>query len=171
MSTMTERTESQLSGRSSDGRASTDARDRTIRRLALLVSLVVLCWSFLELVNLGLTHTMGPELYGVLAAVLATGAGAANLVLLRSARPHPLVILAVLAVWVVVAVGGVAGTMAHIVGAPIGESPVDPRPRPIAAPLVFTLLGLVGGAALGIGGWPAFRRLRASWKPRSGAPR
>ena len=36
--------------------------------------------------------------------------------------------------------------------------PVDPRPRPIAAPLVFTLLGLVGGAALFVGQRAATRR-------------
>lgn len=139
-------------------------RDRTVRRVALLVSLVVFGWSVVELVNLSLTHTAGPELYGVLAAALATGAGIANLVLLRSPGARVLVIVAVLAVWAVVALGGVAGTVAHVVGPPVGEGPIDPRPRPIAAPLVFTLLGLVGGAALLIGQLAAFRSLRNPWK-------
>jgi hypothetical protein len=38
--------------------------------------------------------------------------------------------------------------------------PVDPRPRPIAAPLVFTLLGIVGGTALFLGNRVAIRRVR-----------
>jgi hypothetical protein len=162
MSSITERTERHISEPSSAGGSGSDARGRTIRRLALVVSLVVFGWSLAELVNLGLTHTVGPELYGVLAAALATGAGAANLVLLRSARASVLVMLVVLVVWTVVALGGIAGTIAHIVGAPIGEGPIDPRPRPVGAPLVFTLLGVAGGGALLIGGRLAFRRLRSS---------
>ncbi len=164
MSSITQRTEASVLDRSPARGASTDARDRTIRRVARLASLVVLGWSFVELVNLSLIHTTGPELYGVLAAALATAAGAANLALLRSARAQVLVILAVLVVWAVVSVGGVAGTVAHVVGPPIGEGPVDLRPRPIAAPLVFTLLGLVGGAALLLGQRAAFRSLRNPWK-------
>jgi hypothetical protein len=164
MSSISKRAEAPIAGHPPAGSASSEARDRTIRRIALLVSLVVFGWSLVELVNLASTHTIGPELYGVLAAVLATGAGAANLVLLRSDRANALVMLAVLAIWAVVALGGVAGAVAHIVGAPIGEGPVDLRPRPVAAPLVFTLLGVVGGAALLIGGRPALRRLRASLK-------
>lgn len=126
-------------------------RDRMIRPVALVVSLVVFGWSFVELVNLSFTHTAGPELYGVLAAVLATGAGAANLALLRSPRTRLLVIAVVLVVWAIVAVGGIAGTVAHVVGPPVGEGPVDPRPRPFAAPLIFTLLGAVGASALVLG--------------------
>lgn len=164
MSSITQQTEPPVLDRSPVRGAPTDARDRTIRRVALLVSLVVLGWSLLELVNLSLNHTTGPERYGVLAAALATGACAANLALLRSPRARLLVLLGVLVVWAVVAVGGVAGAVAHIVGPPIGEGPVDPRPRPIAAPLVFTLLGLVGGAALLIGQRAAFRSLRNPWK-------
>ena len=164
MSSITQSTEAPALDRSSARSASADARDRTIRRVALVVSFVVFGWSFVELVNLSLTHTTGPELYGVLAAALATGAGVANLALLRSPRAQVLVILAVLVVWAVVAVGGVAGTVAHVVGPPIGEGPIDPRPRPIAAPLVFTLLGLVGGAALLFGQRAAFRSLRNPWK-------
>jgi hypothetical protein len=75
-----------------------------------------------------------------------------------------LVLVAVLVVWAVVALGGIAGTVAHVVGPPIGEGPVDARPRPIPAPLVFTLLGLVGGAALLLGQRATFRSLRRSWE-------
>ena len=164
MSTITQRPEASVPDRSPARTASTDARDRTIRRVALLASVVILGWSFVELVNLSLTHNTGPELYGVLAAALATGAGVANLALLRSPRAQVLFIIAVLVVWAVVAVGGIAGTVAHIVGPPIGEGPVDPRPRPVAAPLIFTLLGLVGGAALLFGQRAAFRSLRNPWK-------
>lgn len=142
----------------------TGARDRTVGRVSLVVSLVVFGWSLVELVSLSARHTIGPELYGVLAAALASGAGVANLALLRSPRAQVLVVIAVLVVWAVVAVGGVAGTVAHVAGAPIGEGPVDPRPRPIAAPLIFTLLGFFGGAALLAGKRATFRSLRNPWK-------
>jgi hypothetical protein len=164
MASLKQRTERPVVDRSTPDSAPTDARDRRIRGAALLVSVGVLGWSLVELISLGLKHTTGPELYGVLVAVLATGAAGANLALLRSPRAQVLVVLAALVVWAVVAVAGVAGTVAHIVGAPIGEGPVDPRPRPMAAPLVFTLLGLIGGAALLVGQRAAFRRARIPWK-------
>jgi hypothetical protein len=44
-----------------------------------------------------------------------------------------------------------AGTVAHIVGPVPGHGPIDLRPRPILAPLIFTLFGLAGGAALWFG--------------------
>jgi hypothetical protein len=151
MSRITHRTEAPVLDHSAARGASTDAGDRTIRRVAVLVSIVVLGWSAVELVNLGLTHTTGPELYGVLAAALATGAGVANLVLLRSPRVRVIATGAVLLFWAVVALGGIAGTIAHIVGPVPGHGPIDLRPRPVAAPLVFTLLGSVGAAALTLG--------------------
>jgi hypothetical protein len=164
MASLTHRAESPVLDGSPDRSASPEARDRTIRRVALVVSVGVLGWSFVELVSLGLKHTTGPELYGVLVAAFATGAAGANVALLRSPRAQLRVVLAVLVVWAIVALGGLAGSVAHIVGAPVGEGPVDPRPRPIAAPLVFTLLGLVGGAALLVGQRAAFRGLRSPWK-------
>jgi hypothetical protein len=128
----------------------------------LVVAIVVLGWSIVELTNLVVTHTTGPELYGVLVAALAVGAGVVNLVLLRSSHGRLWVTVAVLFVWAVVAFGGVAGTLAHIVGPVPGHGPVDLRPRPVAAPLVFTLLGLVGGAALFLGQRAAIRRTQNS---------
>ena len=129
---------------------------RTIaHRRSLIMSVAVLGWSIKYLISLGLAHTTGPELYGVLTAALATGAATANLALLRSSRMPLLVTGLVLVLWGVVALGGLAGTIAHIVGPVPGHGPIDLRPRPIAAPLVFTLLGLVGGAALFLG-----RRMR-----------
>jgi hypothetical protein len=38
-----------------------------------------------------------------------------------------------------------------VIGPGAGHGPIDSRARPIAAPLVFTLLGLVGGAAAWFG--------------------
>ena len=164
MSSTTQRTEASGPVQAPASSAPADAQDRTFRRAALVVSVVVFGWSLVELANLSLNHNTGPELYGILVAALATGAGVANLELLRSSRAHVVVILVVLGVWAVVALGGIAGTVAHVVGAPLGEGPVDPRPRPTVAPLVFTLLGIVGGAALLIGQRASFRGIRAPWK-------
>ena len=163
MSSTTQRPEASVPIHATTPSGSAEARDRLIRRAALVASVVVFGWSLVELVNLSLNHNTGPEVYGILVAALATGAGVANLVLLRSSRAQVLVIVAVLGVWAVVALGGIAGAVAHIVGAPLGEGPVDLRPRPATAPLVFTFLGLVGGAALLFGQRAAFRGLRDRW--------
>lgn len=116
-----------------------------------LMSVVVLGWSIKYAVTLAVVHTTGAELYGVLAAGIATGAAVANLALLRSPRLRRVATAAVLVLWVVVALGGIAGTIAHVIGPVAGHGPMDLRPRPIAAPLVFTLLGFVGAAALTLG--------------------
>lgn len=116
-----------------------------------LMSTVVLGWSIYYTVTLAVIHNTGSELYGVLAAALATGAAVSNLALLRSPRVRVIATGAVLVLWAVVALGGIAGTVAHIVGPVPGHGPIDLRPRPIAAPLVFTLLGSVGAAALALG--------------------
>jgi len=133
---------------------------RTIaERRPLIMSVAVLAWSVKYTVSLGLTHTTGPEVYGVMTAALAVGAAVANLVLLRSGRMPVLVVGGLLALWVLIAVAGLAGTIAHIVGPVAGHGPVDLRPRPIPAPLVFTLLGAVGGTALFLGRRAAARRI------------
>jgi hypothetical protein len=116
-----------------------------------LMSVVVLGWSIKDTVTLAAVHHSGAELYGVLTAAISTGAAIANLALLRSPRVRLIATAAVLLLWTVVALGGVAGTIAHVVGPVPGHGPVDLRPRPIAAPLVFTLLGTVGAAALALG--------------------
>jgi hypothetical protein len=127
----------------------------------VLMSLAVLGWSLKYLVSLGLTHTTGPELYGVLTAALAAAAAGSNLAVLRSPRPQVLLAAALLGLWALIALAGVGGTIAHIAGPVAGHGPVDLRPRPIVAPLIFTLLGLVGGAALLMGERMAIRRARA----------
>ena len=122
-----------------------------------IVSGIVLAWSMTETVSLAVVHTTGPELYGVLVAALSAGAAGANLVLLRSVRINRIATVAIIAtalvvaLWAVVALGGIAGTIAHVIGPVPGHGPIDPRPRPIAAPLVFTLLGCAGAAALVFG--------------------
>jgi hypothetical protein len=121
------------------------------RGVAIVVAFVVLGWSIVEVVNLTAVHTTGPELYGVGVAVLAVVAGIASLVLLRSGERRLWPTVAVLIIWTVVAIGGLAGTVAHIVGPVAGHGPIDTRPRPIAAPLIFTVLGVVGAAALWLG--------------------
>lgn len=126
----------------------TSPNARTRRRIALIVAFVVLAWSTLELIGLVSRHTTGPELYGVLVAVLAVGASILSLLLLAADRRRPTASAAVIALWAVIALGGVAGSVAHIVGPGEGHGVVDPRPRPPEAPLVFTTLGLVGGAAV-----------------------
>lgn len=125
---------------------------RTITdRRSLVMSLVVLGWSLKYTVTLAVTHNAGPELYGVLTAALASAAGIANIALLRASRGQVLATAAVLVLWAVVAFGGLAGTVAHVVGPVAGHGPIDLRPRPVVAPLVFSVLGLVGGAALFLG--------------------
>jgi 4-amino-4-deoxy-L-arabinose transferase-like glycosyltransferase len=140
-------------GRSTDDRSTTEStstrpRGRTRHRAALVVTVVVLGWSIVELVNLAFNHTTGPELYGLLVAALSVGAAVLNILLLRSDERRLWYVLPLVGLWVVVALGGIAGSVAHIVGSVAGHGPIDPRPRPVAAPLIFTLLGLVGGAAL-----------------------
>jgi 4-amino-4-deoxy-L-arabinose transferase-like glycosyltransferase len=128
-----------------------EAGFRWRRRLAIATAVVVLGWSIVELASLALVHTTGPELYGLLVAALAVAGGIATLVVLRSRDRRLWATIPVLILWAVVALGGLAGVVAHIVGPVAGHGPVDPRPRPIGAPLIFTALGLVGAAALWFG--------------------
>ena len=141
--------------RQSTGDASSQARGRTRHRAALIVSIIVLGWSVIELLNLARVHTIGPELYGLLVAALSVGAGVLSVFLLRSDQRRLWYVLPVIGLWAVVALGGIAGTIAHMIGPVAGHGPVDLRPRPLGAPLIFTLLGLVGSAALWLGQRPA----------------
>jgi hypothetical protein len=131
-------------------------------RRPLIMSIAVAVWSAKYLVSLGLTHTTGPEMYGVLTAALSLGAAGANLVLLRSPRPQIPLAGALLVLWIVVAIAGMAGMVAHVIGPVPGHGPMDLRPRPIAAPLVFTALGTVGAVALVLG-----QRMRIRMAARS----
>ncbi len=120
-------------------------------RRSLFMSVAVLGWSTKYFVALAIDHNTGAELYGVLVAALSIGAAVANLALLRSPRVQLIATTALFALWAVIALGGVAGTVAHIVGPVPGHGPMDLRPRPTAAPLIFTVLGSVGGLALFLG--------------------
>jgi 4-amino-4-deoxy-L-arabinose transferase-like glycosyltransferase len=136
--------------------------DRTRRWVSIIVTSLVLAWSVVEVISLLGRHTTGPELYGVLVAAIAVATGVLSLALVTSNRQRVLATAAALVLWAFVAIGGIAGSYAHIVGAPANEGPVDPRPRPIAAPLIFTGLGLVGGAALFYGQRLGAARIRES---------
>jgi len=125
-------------------------RFRASRGIVTLMSLALLAWAVVELVGLLFRHTTGAEVYGILVAALAVVAGSLTLYLTRSTAPGWFVI-AVVVVWAVVALGGLAGLYAHIVGPVPGHGPVDLRPRPILAPLAFTAMGAVGELVLWLG--------------------
>ena len=125
-------------------RASIAQRRSTRRRAALLAAIALQAWSIVELGSLLLRHTTGPEVYGVLVAALAVGAGAATLVLLAPARRRAVALIGALALWTVVGLGGLAGVAAHAIGTTPEHGPVDPRPRPLLAPLAFTGMGVAG---------------------------
>jgi len=139
----------------------TRQRSATRSVAALIVAVLVLAWSIKELISLLLVHTTGPELYGVLVAALAAGSGVLSVALLWAAGPPRWAIWAVVVLWIIVAVGGMAGTLAHVIGPVAGHGPVDLRPRPVAAPLIFTALGFLGGGALLYGQRVRAGRLRA----------
>jgi hypothetical protein len=123
-------------------------RART-RRFALFVTTaLVLALSVAEFINLSGRHTLGAESYGLLVAGVAVAAGIFSLGLVLSSQRRVIASAAVLVLWAIVALGGLAGTYYHIAGVAPEYGPVDPRPRPMAAPLIFTALGLVGGAVL-----------------------
>jgi len=125
-----------------------ETRTRLRRWLSLGLAAVASVWSAIELGSLGLNHTIGPELYGVLVAALSLATGLLSGYLLWSGERRTWLTLGTLALWAIVALGGIAGAIAHLVGPVAGHGPVDLRERPIAAPLVFTALGLIGAAAL-----------------------
>jgi len=143
----------------------TQQRDVSLRtrveRFAPFVAIaVVLALSVAEFVNLSGRHTVGAESYGLLVAGLAVAAGILSLGLVLSPQKWAVATIAVLVLWAIVALGGIAGTYYHIVGVAPEYSPIDPRPRPILAPLIFTLYGLVGGSALFFGSRAVNRRAR-----------
>jgi hypothetical protein len=109
---------------------------------------VVFAWSAVELVSLLSRHTTGAQLYGVLVAALAVVAAAASVYLAASTRRRTWAMWAVVALWAFIALGGLAGVVAHVVGPVPGHGPVDTRPRPVPAPLIFTALGAVGSVAV-----------------------
>jgi hypothetical protein len=131
------------------------------RRSALSVTAaLVLALAVAEFMNLSGRHTVGAESYGLLVAGVAVAAGIFSLGLVLTRQRRVIATAAVLVLWAIVALGGVAGAYYHVVGVAPEYGPVDPRPRPIAAPLIFTLLGVVGGTALSFGQRPVIRRAR-----------
>ena len=132
-----------------------------VGRFGLFVtSALVLALSVGEFINLAGRHTVGAESYGLLVAGLGVAAGIFSLGLVLSPQRRPIVTAAVLVLWAIVALGGLAGTYYHVVGVAPEHGPIDPRPRPITAPLVFTVLGIVGGSTLVLGQRAGIRRAR-----------
>ena len=160
MSSITESSGAGVPDRSIAPGRSEEAGDRMRGWISFVVTGVVVAFSVVEVINLGLKHTTGAELYGVLVAILAVGAGVASLSLLRSSRTLALATAVVLVLWAVIALAGIVGVVAHIVGPVPGQGLIDLRPRPIAAPLVFTVIAIVGAAALFLGKQAASRRAR-----------
>lgn len=158
MSTLTDPADRRAGAGFGSAHQSGEKSHRTRRRASILIAVGVLGWSSVELVSLLSRHTTGPELYGVAVAGLAVAGGVVDLALLRSGERRLWATSAVLILWTVVALGGIAGTVAHIVGPVAGHGPVDLRPRPVPAPLIFTVLGLAGGAALWFGQRRGLRR-------------
>jgi hypothetical protein len=134
-------------------------RVRSRRFLLLVVAGIVMAWSVAEVISLLGRHTVGAEWYGVLVAVLSAAAGIFTLPVIVSARPQLWATVALLVLWAVVGLGGLAGTYYHAVGVSPQYSEVDPRPRPALSPLIFTVFGVVGGAVVFIN-WRSRRELR-----------
>jgi hypothetical protein len=135
-------------------------RARSRRRALFVTTALVLAWSVAEFINLSGRHTVGAESYGLLVAGISVAAGIFSLGLVLSPRRRVIAAAATVVLWAIVALGGLAGTYYHIVGVAPEYGPVDPRPRPTAAPLVFTLLGTVGGSAVFLAQRAATRRAR-----------
>jgi FtsH-binding integral membrane protein len=122
--------------------------DRIRRWVSLGLAVIALVWAVVETVGLVANHTLGAEIYGVLVAVLAVFGGVFTLSVLISTHRRIVASAAVLVLWAIVALGGIAGAYYHAVGVDPKYSPVDPRPRPVTAPLGFTAIALIGAASL-----------------------
>jgi hypothetical protein len=134
-------------------------RTRAWWAASFVATALVLAISVAEFINLSGRHMVGAETYGLLVAGVAVAAGILSLAL-ELWPQRRVATAAVLVLWAIVALGGLAGTYYHIVGVAPEYGPVDPRPRPITAPLVFTLLGVAGGTAQIFGQRAAIRRAR-----------
>ena len=123
-------------------------RDKWRRPVSIGIVFVLFIWSVVELVNLAVVHTVGPEIYGVLVAFLAVVASALSLVLLVRAKRQVFGAIAVIALWAIVGLGGIAGAYYHAVGVDPKYGVVDSRPRPAGSPLIFLAFGLAGFSAI-----------------------
>lgn len=126
-------------------------RARLARGTVFVTIALVLALSVAEFINLAGRHTVGLESYGLLVAGIAVAAGIFSLGLVVTSQRRLIATAAVLVLWAIVALGGIAGAYYHMVGVSPDHGPVDPRPRPVPAPLIFTVLAVVGGSALLMG--------------------
>jgi len=151
MSTLSQPAKASTGDRTANRGTAETSGERTRRLIALVVTVGVLLWSVSVLTTLVSEHTIGPEVYGVIVAAITVVTGVLSAALLAYPRARGWMTAAVLVLWAVIALGGLAGSVAHIVGPVPGHGPVDARPRPVAAPLIFTAFGLIGGVALFFG--------------------
>jgi len=146
MSVISPATGPRAKGRTAPGPPDVERMSRT-HRAAIVATLALLAWSIVEVIGMGLRHTSGSQLYGVIVAVLAVGAGFLNLALLLSARRRTWAVAGAAVLWAVVALGGIAGVVAHVAWPTTGPY-ADPRPKPAMAPLAFTAMGAAGGLTI-----------------------
>jgi hypothetical protein len=118
------------------------------RTAALAVEAVVFIYALVEVASLAVRHTTGPEIYGVVVALLAAVAGGVSVALLASRKRWLIATALVVVLWIIVGLGGIAGAVVHATGTGPEAGVVDSRPRPQGAPLIFTALAVVGGGVL-----------------------
>ena len=121
------------------------------RRRAAVATAVVTVLALGLLVDLLLVnHTIGEEIWGPIVASAALAVGVFSLVYLAADGRSRGIRFALLAFWAAVAFLGYGGYNDHRLPRP-ADTLTDQRPRPPLAPLAFTVLGIVGGAALFLG--------------------
>ena len=118
-------------------------RARTARSPEWIVTVVVTVAAALVLVVMrGIDHVSGSEIDGVIVGGIALATGILALAYLAIGRPNRAAHVALLTLWIGVALGGLGGYADH------RAAFSDLRPPPAFAPLVFVVLGIVGANAL-----------------------
>ena len=119
---------------------------------AIVTAIVALGCLAVLLLLLSVRHTTGGEVDGLLVAASGIGVGVVSLAFILGRRQHRLGRVLLVALWVALAAGGVSGYDEHAAVPAPGHAPsADQRPRPPLAPLVFTVFGIAGAAALLVG--------------------
>jgi hypothetical protein len=127
----------------------TPTADRIRQWVPLGLIIVAFLYSAAEVFALGARHNDGVRISGVGVAALATLAGAISIWLVASNARRTLISSLVLILWAIVTIGGIGGTIAHVQQSVPGSL--------VAAPLTFTVVGVIGGVSLW---YDQFRRLR-----------
>jgi len=122
--------------------------DRLIQR-ALAVSVTAIVTAICLLVLLFMLadrHTTGGEIDGVIVAGLGVLTGILSLAFLGGTGRSRGALGILVVLWLAVAIGGLSGYHDHSLA--VTAASADLRARPSFAPLLFSVLGLIGGAAL-----------------------